>query len=248
MKTKYLVKAYNTYSFRMRVPKSLQDHPLFKGKTYIIKSLKTDSLSEAIRLRDLELGTLERIKKGDAISDRQHIFDSLVARYGHPLATPQSKKENLLYSIDEKLNDALSDYANYTAGQHGYEVDYDSEAENDPEIVALLDYRNLLEGREIEQRVTLRESLVKTIQEKTGKIADNRINRFETYAKTFLELFGVDDLPLTNIKKSMVQQFVRSERDKGMSDKTVANKVSALSTIYTTALDYSGNHPIFKLC
>ena len=39
----------------MRIPKALKDHPSYKSKEFIYKSLYTDSLSQAIRLRDHEL-------------------------------------------------------------------------------------------------------------------------------------------------------------------------------------------------
>ncbi|WP_420856742.1 DUF6538 domain-containing protein [Thiomicrorhabdus sediminis] len=51
---KHLTKQFNTWTYNRRVPKELKDHPLFEGKAVIRKSLKTDSLTIALTLRDQE--------------------------------------------------------------------------------------------------------------------------------------------------------------------------------------------------
>ena len=83
---KYLIKHHQTYYFKKRLPQKLvdMDLPEFNGKQIYVKSLRTDSLSEALRLRELELSRLERLMRGDTVSLREQARKRLEALYGRP--------------------------------------------------------------------------------------------------------------------------------------------------------------------
>ncbi|HHS99493.1 MAG TPA: hypothetical protein ENK73_01430, partial [Thiomicrospira sp.] len=83
---KYLTKHHHTFYFKKRLSKKFLKLglPEFEGKKFHVKSLKTDSLSEALRLRDIELARLDRLECGEMLSLRDEYKKSLNRIWGNP--------------------------------------------------------------------------------------------------------------------------------------------------------------------
>lgn len=221
---KHLTKQYNTWTYQRRVPTELKEHPRFKGKNVIRKSLKTDSLNIALRLRDEEDAKIEAIIKGDLIIDYEEAYNQLVEDEGHPAGATDEQIHSLWCALDN-----LED---------GYDIGgrLDPAHQKDAMILALRYYIKRAQGENATPiNATLRQALEvskkKAIQ---NEQADRYIKSFDNAVNQFLGFLRASDVELGWIDNKTVDEYIE-HRQSSVSEKTIKNDLTVLSTIFKTA-------------
>lgn len=221
---RHLTKQYNTWSYNRRVPKELKDHPNFKGKTAIRKSLKTDSLKVAITLRDEEDAKLEALISGGFIAEYETSYHALVEEEGQPITVTEERLEALEMSLGSMTE-------KYELGYH-----YDPAYKHDPELMATLDFVNKVKGKKHTVAITLIQAkeLAKEKATKDGR-ARRYIQSFDNVVSKFLAFLKAQDVELARIDTLTVDSYVEHRIDHGATPKTAKNAITTLSTIFKTA-------------
>jgi site-specific recombinase XerD len=215
----------------MRVPKALAEHPMFEDKTFIRKSLKTDSLRVALDRRDRELSRLESLIKRDVLLSRDTYYDSLVSRYGHPAALRGSLLDDAIYEVKDAYTELTEGYAEYSPEGRGFKKSFSPETGDDPAIQAYGIYLSELEGKPVSREVSLKQGLAYLLEVKQA-YSPKELNRYTSTVEGFLHVFGSEDLLLSKIDKSFTYEYIRVKREDGLTDKTIKNHFSRLSAIF----------------
>ncbi|WP_040728120.1 DUF6538 domain-containing protein [Thiomicrorhabdus sp. Kp2] len=220
---KHLTKQFNTWTYQRRVPAELKDHPKFTGKKVIRKSLKTDSLQVALKLRDAEDAKLEAIIRGDLISEYEEAYRQLVEDEGHPATATDDKLENLWCALDS-LEDT------YDLGGR-----LDPAYKKDPMILAFKAYIDRARGKtKAPIKATLLQALeIARSKAKANGQAQRYINSFDNAVSQFITFLGVADIELDWIDTQTVDDFIE-HRLSTVTPKTVKNDITALSSIFRT--------------
>jgi site-specific recombinase XerD len=238
-KHRYLVKHHQTYVFKKRLNSRLQELPIFEGKAFYTKSLKTDSLSKALILRDKELARLEALEQGSINDLRELYYDKLVEKYGLPLVGTSQAKD-AVYSLGvEEVPNIINEYIDgHEHTSQGFQVLYDEEGvEADPEFQAVQDYIAMAKGDSVASRYSLRDAFKKTIQVKKDQISDKELQRYEKVLDSFLAFLKMDDINLSSLQKKYSMHYVEELRST-LTDKTILGYFSKLSVIFNTAESY----------
>ncbi|WP_157753545.1 tyrosine-type recombinase/integrase [Thiomicrorhabdus chilensis] len=222
---RHLTKQFNTWTYQRRVPKELKEHPLFIGMTTIRKSLKTDSLQVALKLRDEEDAKLEALINGDLIVTTEQIYQELVDQMGPPLAPKSEEDKSNLRHIVDTMRDK------YRIGNTLHE-DY----KKDAELMAFSNYINRMEGdnkHPIDATLKQALQLTKTKATKDGR-APRYINSYDNVVSKFLNFLQLPDIGLNWIDTTMVDEYIE-HRLEAVSSKTTKNDITTLSAIFKTA-------------
>lgn len=116
-KIPYLIQKHRIYHFRIRVPKQLKDHPSFESKEFIYKSLNTDSLSQAIKLRDHELARISALANNEDTSLPAITYDETLTIKALSQSTLQEALELTLKTQKSKVSTStLNGYKNAVRG------------------------------------------------------------------------------------------------------------------------------------
>jgi len=219
----HLTKQYNTWTFQRRVPNELREHPLFKGKTTIRKSLKTDSLTTALKLRDQENARLESLIKGDFITNYDLAYEELIKHEGNPIALDPEREEALQSHMDAHME------------AHRIGDTLDKAYKKDPELMAIMSYYQRAIGQEQSAvKATLIQALELTKDKaKQDGHAQRYINSFDNVVSKFLDYLGIEDIELSKIDTVTVDEYIQ-HRLKEVTTKTVKNDITTLSTIFKT--------------
>lgn len=116
------------------MPKALVDHPSFESKTYINKSLETDSLSKALRLRDELNANLEKLIRGDSVAEYQLAYKSLIDTYGHPATV--DKHSDAMEGLGCAISQHMDSYETIINGEPILKAEH----KEDVELKASIDY------------------------------------------------------------------------------------------------------------
>ncbi|WP_321326817.1 DUF6538 domain-containing protein [Thiomicrorhabdus sp.] len=235
---KHLTKQFNTWTYQRRVPAELKDHPKYAGKKVIRKSLKTDSLQVALKLRDAENAKLEAIIRGDLITDYEEAYRELVEYEGHPASATRETIENIWCALDS-LEDT------YDLGGK-----LDPAYKKDPMILAFKAYLDRASGKtDAPIKATLLQALeISKHKAKANAQAQRYINSFDNAVNQFIKFLGVADIELNWIDTKTVDEYIEY-RLRTVTTKTVKNDITALSTIFKTVKRknmVSSNNPFLE--
>ena len=222
---KHLVKQHNTWSYQRRVPKRLKELPEFRDKTIIKHSLRTDSLEEALRLRDKYNANIERIERGDISARAEHTYQEYIEAYGHPLGSKNN--DETVEQISLLLGLIVDKYA------RGFDVD--DAMYSDPLYMGLKRYYDEQRGIQPTINTSLREALNETLQSNPKQSTKKTINNYTKTVDKFLSVFDLDDVDLSDLNLVHAQQFIKHRREQSVTDKTIKNEIGHLSTIFKTA-------------
>ena len=95
---KHLVKQHNTWFYQRRVPKRLKHLPQFQNKTIIKFTLQTDSLNDALKLRDKHDAALEAASRNDIHAKSELVYQNMVENM-----EDYAEVEEQAYEIEENL-------------------------------------------------------------------------------------------------------------------------------------------------
>jgi integrase len=220
------------YWFKRRTPKTLEQHPEFGDKAFIAKSLQTDSLSQAIKLRDLLNAEIERAIRGDRLGEFNSYYNMWRAKFGNPFTIQEHNKSDILRDADYELGELISNYEfNSTNEQGKYERVWDDEGiSTDQEIQSLLKLISDIKGEHYIQPISLKESLEQALKEKN--VSKSTLDAYKNSVRHFLNNLEIEDIPISNINKQLVSEFISYLFDKNKTTKTVNNLLGNLSAIF----------------
>ncbi|EKL9831181.1 site-specific integrase [Vibrio alginolyticus] len=225
---KYLKLRHNTWYFQKRVPKALK--PLYPNTSVIEKSLETGDIREARNRRDIILGQLRQ---------RQHLLEV------------QSEPRRKFRQYVDELRQVAQD------GFVGPDVAWDEVL--DPETVGKHDdpeyieaYKVVTQGKTDSERYgpTLKEVLKLLLREseRENLHTPGTRNRFEKSVQNFLLYMNEHDLPLNQISRSSVFDFIEHSRERN-SGTTVQGHISRLKSVWMYAYQrgwVQGDNPFEK--
>jgi len=208
--TKYLIKRRELWFFNWRVPSDCKNE--FDGKTYVTKSLQTQSLREAQLRRNIALAECSKLVeevRNSGIDVRSLFRDNL---------------RNMSKVADSDLESA-------------WLATEDRQPKNDNELA----FKEALQATYLEHdselaRYTLKDSLKAYKDDRGAKRSPSTVSKAERAVSLLLESFGMEDITLESINRKNVKDFIRSSMLSKKSE-TVKGWVSMLSACFKVALD-----------
>lgn len=237
--TKHLRKRYNTWGIHYRIPEHLRSSPRFKGApTFYTRSLETDSLATARRLRDsiirdLHAGTDDLYDSWKrTILERSLEFDSK-----HPHLNGELTYAELL--TDSILNEAIE--------QHGADPETGHPVKlNDNQQVIL----DAIQGRAPAKHKRLKHITAKLLDEYTAnKKATKTVLKIRRSADWFLGHIIQDDIDIELIDYDQVRGFITQDLNAGVSGMTINGHLYGLKQIWDRAKSsklVTGDNPFSK--
>jgi site-specific recombinase XerD len=250
---KYLTKHHQTFYFKKRLSKKFLKLglPEFEGKKFHVKSLKTDSLSEALRLRDIELARLDRLECGEMLSLRDEYKKSLKRIWGNPSPAMPNKVRIQNEVLEEIAEHTFPYRIDYIDEQGNHQIDYDEDIKQDAYVQSLNAYLSGLRGEIVDSPDTLRDALKLTLDGKKLKgVSSKELSRYVNTVDTYLTFLGVDDILLSELRRKDSFLFVNYLKSKNLTEKTILGKTTHLSNIFKIAKDHElvfTNNPFNEL-
>jgi hypothetical protein len=258
---KYLVLKSNTWSFNWRVPKDCKD--VFGGKTFITKSLKTQSITEARFRRNQMLAEIEqqiqehRRGHSEAVNyrnavrelvmmDKQSVWKEFVGHTqqinkmvssGIKIETPEDLPDRLATLPEE---DRIKLSANTVLSAFYDKMDDPAERARAKAVQQVaLGYQSDL------AHVTLKEALEQHLKDNGPRVKVNTRTQTRNAVARFLKFLDKPDVALKSIRRKQVHQFIIHSSEL-RSGSTVENYVSFFSTVWKHARnleDVEGDNP-----
>jgi hypothetical protein len=258
---KYLVPKGDTWSFNWRVPKDCKD--IFGGRTFISKSLKTQSITEARYRRNQLLAEIEqqiqehRQGHSEAQSYRKAVRELVMmdkASVWQEFAGYQRQITEMVINgvsietpdnLPDKLATLPADERLHLHANTNQAAFYDKLADPADRARAKAVQQIVLGYQSDLAHVTLKEALAQHLKDNGARVKVNTRTQTSNAVARFLEYLGKPDVALKSIRRKQVHQFI-IHASETRSGSTVDNYVSFLSTVWKHARnleDVEGDNP-----
>ncbi len=218
-KHKYLKLVGNTWIFQRRIPKKIRKH--FGDVSTINKSLKTDSLRQAIRLRDTYIAHMHDLMRAEEAGPS---YAKLADQY-------KGLSKEQLQELASLSSEELSGNFPWAGHPEGENLPQPT----DDELLELRTIQSLMDENtssiKDKYRLTLKQSL-KAIQREKTDLPQRSLMKYDNSVRTFLTWLGKDDIYVYVINRGLVRNFITSQKEKDKKVATISNYLSNLGTIW----------------
>ncbi|EOH0514049.1 tyrosine-type recombinase/integrase [Vibrio fluvialis] len=235
---KYLTLRNETYYFNYKIPKKALPFLTgeFQGKTVIQKSLRTDSLREARKARDLLLAQIKGMESSIDTNPEKVRLRELVEEIREKYLARKSESEFM--EQEEAFNFMQGFYDNN-------DPEREVRINKDPVKAAAIliatdeetDGTTLLDGQLYSIKTTLQEAGKAYITDFTGRVGGTTLTRTKKVLEYFKQFNNNSDTNLSDIKRVTVVAFIRFLQERSLSDKSISNYLSCLTQVWRFARD-----------
>lgn len=211
-----------TWYIHWNVPTALRNHPHFKGKKIYSKTLKTQDIYEARKMRDL---LVTKFRTMAHISTTHAARRAFMAHLEEANKAVEEAKQKLTY-LDgmDALNamDALESAFNVEAA-----IEKRDFTRADAYLVAVHD------KPDIEQKyaITLKDAAWDFLKANEGKIATATVSRTKRATESLIKAIGQKDVKLKDVSSRQVTRWIKSISTE-FSDSTRSSFLAALNKMW----------------
>ncbi|BFM11203.1 hypothetical protein R50072_13560 [Simiduia litorea] len=209
--TKHLIQRRGIWLFNWRVPSDCKD--AFDGKTYLTKSLQTQSLREAQHRRNIALAECSKV-----------VEEVRSAHAGDPKALFRLHLENMKKTDHEDLAAAWSAVEDKTP--------------TDPFDISFKEALKVEYLGHVSELVkcSLKDTLKAYLEDRGNARSRSTVLKVNRAVKVFLEYIGKDDITIEAVTRKTVKSFIK-DTGKHRKSATVKGIISMLSTCVKVAMD-----------
>ncbi|MFQ2448190.1 tyrosine-type recombinase/integrase [Aeromonas caviae] len=219
---RYLWLRNNTWYLHWNIPRILRDDPFFGGRSIFSKSLQTEDVYEARKMRDLMVSKFQAMVTAKKVHTRRAIF---IAAYAEASRAKKELESQLTYLDDFAAVDA------YDALESAFNVESVLEKGNvikaDAYLAAIHGKTELVE----KYSITLEEASWGFIKEHEGKVAKATLSRVKNATQSLIAASGNKDLRLSELDRRQVTRWINSISDT-VSDSTRKGYIAALQKMW----------------
>lgn len=212
----------NTWYLHWNIPRILRDDPFFSGRSIFSKSLQTEDVYEARKMRDLMVSKFQAMVTAKKVHARRSEF---MAAYAEASRAKKTLESRLAYLDDFAAIDA------YDALESAFDVEAVLEK---GDVIKADAYLAAIHGKsELVEKysITLEEAAWGFIKEHEGKVAKATLSRVKNATQSLITTSGNKDIRLNELDRRQVTRWINSISDT-VSDSTRKGYIAALQKMW----------------